>query len=191
MKRSRLRVAALCLLTALSLAAAPATGPAASPPAVGDVAKDFALDALSGGKVKLADAADKGPVVLVVLRGYPGYQCPICTRQFAEYLTKADAFKAAGATVLFVYPGPPENLKGRADEFVKGKDYPDHYRFLLDPGYEFTDAYGLRWEAANETAYPSTFVLEKGTRKVKYAKVSKTHGGRAPAAEVLKALGGE
>ena len=141
--------------------------------------------------MKLSDVAADAPVVLVVLRGYPGYQCPICTKQVAEYLAAADKFKAAGARVLFVYPGPAENLEQRAEEFVRGKQYPAQFRFLLDPGYAFTDAYGLRWDAPNETAYPSTFVLEKGTRLVKYAKVSKTHGGRAPAAEVLKALDGE
>jgi hypothetical protein len=25
-----------------------------------------------------------GPVVLVMLRGWPGYQCPFCTRQFGD-----------------------------------------------------------------------------------------------------------
>ena len=38
-------------------------------PAVGVVAKDFELVALSGEKVKLSKVAEKGPVVLVVLRG--------------------------------------------------------------------------------------------------------------------------
>ncbi len=89
--------------------------------------------------------------------------------------------------MLFVYPGPADKLKAHAGEFAKGKDYPEEFQFLLDPDYTFTDAYGLRWDAKAETAYPSTFVLD-GKRKVTFAKVSKTHGDRAKVDEVLKAL---
>jgi len=96
----------------------------------------------------------------------------------------------AGATLLFVYPGPAEKLKARAGEFVKGKDYPAHVQFLLDPDSAVTTAYHLRWDAKNETGYPSAFVLD-GKRKVTFAKVSKTHGDRAPVADVLKAVGGK
>jgi peroxiredoxin len=156
-------------------------------PKVGDEAKDFELAALGGEKVKLSKLTESGPVVLVVLRGYPGYQCPICTKQFAEFRGKADEFKTAGAHVVIVYPGPAEKLKEHAGEFVKGKDYPAHFHFLLDPDYAFTTAYGLRWDAKNETAYPSTFVID-GKRKVTFAKVSTTHGDRAKVGDVLKAV---
>lgn len=88
--------------------------------------------------------AESGPVVLVVLRGYPGYQCPLCTKQVAEFVAKAEQFKAAKARVLFVYPGPADDLKTHADEFVRGKDYPAEFTFLLDPDYAFTKQYGLR-----------------------------------------------
>ncbi|QDU19411.1 peroxiredoxin family protein [Urbifossiella limnaea] len=156
-------------------------------PQVGQQAKEFDLEELGGGRAKLSDLTKGGPVVLVVLRGYPGYQCPICSRQFGEFLGKADDFKKAGATVAFVYPGPGAGLKQKAGEFVKGRDYPAHFRVLLDPDYTFTNAYGLRWDAKNETAYPSTFAL--GTdRKVTFARVSTTHGGRLSAADALKAL---
>ena len=116
-------------------------------PKVGDEAKDFELTAIGGEKVKLSKLAEKGPVVLVVLRGYPGYQCPLCTKQVGELIGKADEFKKAGAQVVFVYPGPADKLKEKADEFVKGKDYPNHFHILLDPDYAFTNAYGLRWDA--------------------------------------------
>jgi peroxiredoxin len=105
----------------------------------------------------------------------------------AEFIKKGDELKKAGATVLFVYPGPADKLKEHAAEFVKGKDYPAHFTFLLDPDYALTSAYNLRWDARNETAYPSTFVLD-GKRKIVFAQVSKTHGGRAKVDDVLKAL---
>ncbi len=174
---------------------APNAAAAETPPAVGDKAKDFELAPLVGDeakgkekeKVVLSKQLGAGPVVLVVLRGYPGYQCPLCTRQVAELTGKADDFEKAGARVLLVYPGPADDLKKHAAEFVKGKDYPAHFQLLLDTDYAFTNAYGLRWDAKNETAYPSTFVLDK-QGKVLFAKVSKTHGDRAKVADVLKAL---
>jgi len=183
--------AATILAVALAVGCASAQQPtpkaAEVGPKVGDEAKDFELTAI-GEKVKLSKAAEGGPVVLVVLRGYPGYQCPICTKQFAEFRGKAD--EKAGAQVLFVYPGPADGLKDRAAEFVKGKDYPAHFTILLDPDYAFTTAYALRWDAKNETAYPSTFVID-GKRKVVFAKVSTTHGDRAKADDVLAKLGGK
>ena len=165
----------------------PAPKAAAVGPKVGDEAKDFELASIGGEKVRLSKVREGGPVVLVVLRGYPGYQCPICTRQFAEFRGKADEFKKAGAQVLFVYPGPSDGLKDKAAEFVKGKDYPAHFTILLDPDYTFTTAYGLRWDARNETAYPSTFVVDS-KRKVTFAKISTTHGDRVKVDDVLKAL---
>ncbi len=174
------------LLAAAVFGCFPAAG-AEKPPAVGDEAKDFELVSLGGETVKLSKQTDAGPVVLVVLRGYPGYQCPLCTRQVGELLAKADDLKKAGARVLLVYPGPADKLKEHAAEFVKGKDYPDHFQILLDPDYTFTKAYQLRWDAKGETAYPSTFVID-GKSKVTFAKVSPTHGDRAKADDVLKAL---
>ena len=170
---------------ALLVAAAATAG--ARPPAVGEVAPDFTLGSLGGGTVTLSKLTEASPVVLVVLRGYPGYQCPYCTRQFGEYLGQADAFKQAHAHVVFVYPGPADDLKRHATDFLKGKTYPDDFDLLLDPDYTFTNAYGLRWTGKKETAYPSTFVLDR-EGKVTFEKVSHTHGGRAAASEVLAAL---
>lgn len=180
----------LTLLAAVAVALGAAMVlPQGKSPKVGDEAKDFELTAIGGEKVKLSKLGESGPVVLVVLRGYPGYQCPLCTRQFGEFRGKADEFKKAGAQVVFVYPGPADKLKEKAGEFVKGKDYPAHFTFLLDPDYSFTSAYGLRWDAKNETAYPSTFVLD-AKRKVTFAKVSTGHGDRSKVADVLAALPG-
>jgi peroxiredoxin len=157
------------------------------PPGVGEKAYDFELGALRGGNVKLSDLTKDGPVVLVVLRGYPGSQCPLCTKQFGDLVSQAEGFEAAGAKVVCIYPGPSDNLKEHAAEFVKGKDYPDHFQILLDPDYWFTKAYGLRWDASGETAYPSTFVID-AQQKIKLAVVSKSHGGRTKAEDILKVL---
>jgi peroxiredoxin Q/BCP len=164
-----------------------ARGEESSTPKVGAKAVDFTLDDLGGKSVSLSEVVKSGPVVLVVLRGWPGYQCPLCTRQVGEFLGHAKEFKGAGATVVMVYPGPADQLKEHAKEFFKDKDISDTFRLLTDPDFKFTKAYGLRWDAPNETAYPSTFVIGRESI-VSFAKVSKAHGGRASATDVLKAI---
>ncbi|MFO0957901.1 MAG: peroxiredoxin family protein [Isosphaeraceae bacterium] len=161
---------------------------AEEPPRVGAAAPDFALESVAGGQIKLSEAVARGPVVLVVLRGYPGYQCPICSAQVGELRGKFAAGRGEEPRVILVYPGPSKELKARAQEFLGGKALPENFDLVLDPDYTFTKAYGLRWDAPNETAYPSTFVIDR-EGKVRFAKISRAHGGRAKAAEIAEALG--
>ena len=58
---------------------------------------------------------------------------------------------------------------------------------MTDPDYTFTNAYGLRWDAPNETSYPSTFVVDR-TSIVRFAQISNAHDGRAKASDVVTAL---
>ena len=168
------------VLAALPLAAA-------APPMVGEKAPDFALSTPEGKSVRLSEMVSKGPVVLVVLRGYPGYQCPYCNRQVEDFIQRARTFSDAGAHVMLVYPGPPQDLGARANEFLADKKLPDNFDLLLDPGYSFTNEYGLRWDATQETAYPSTFLIDpQGV--VFFSKIVKEHGGRTTAAEILEAM---
>jgi thioredoxin-dependent peroxiredoxin len=156
-------------------------------PRLGDVAPNFTLSTLDDKAVELKALTAKSTVVLVVLRGWPGYQCPVCTRQVRDFAARASDFAARGAQVVMVYPGPAAELKTRAKEFLADKQWPANFIFLLDPDYVFTNAYALRWEAKNETAFPSTFVI--GTDgKIRFAQVSKTHGGRVGVAQALEQL---
>lgn len=158
-----------------------------APPAVGDVAPMLELKNSDNSTVKLADAVRKGPVVVMVLRGFPGYQCPLCTRQVGQYIAAAKDLKAAGATVIMVYPGPGAGLDVKSREFLGDTMLPEGFQLLTDPDYVFTNAWNLRWDAPRETAYPSTFVVDTSGR-IRFAKISKTHGDRAPAADVIAAL---
>ncbi len=170
----------LAFAATLPLAATP-------PPTVSEKARDFTLSTPQGKHVRLSDVISQGPVVLVVLRGYPGYQCPYCNRQVQDFVHNAKAFADAGAHIVLVYPGPAQNLGAKANEFLADKNLPDHFELVLDPDYEITNLYGLRWDAPHETAYPSTFLIDRqGT--IFFSKIVKEHGGRTSAAEILDAL---
>jgi peroxiredoxin len=121
-----------------------------------------------------------------MLRGWPGYQCPLCTKQVHEFVQHADAFTGK-ARVIMVYPGKSESLEAHAEDFLKDKQWPKDFLFVTDPDYAFTKSYGLRWEAPGETAYPSTIVIDK-KGIVQLVKISKSHGGRATQTEILAAL---
>ena len=157
------------------------------PPAVGDMAPDFELATLEGEKHKLSELVKNGPVIVVMLRGYPTYQCPLCSKQVAEFLNAADAFGKYKASVVLIYPDTKEGVAEHAQEFIKGKKFPKHFLFLLDPDFEFTNSYGLRWDAPKETSFPSTFIVD-GDQKVTFAKVSRKHSGRSKAKELLAKL---
>ncbi len=159
------------------------------PPKVGEVAPAIELKNASGEIVSLKKLTSEHPVVLLVLRGWPGYQCPICSRQVAEFMGKQAELTAAGAEVLMVYPGPGDKLDDHAKEFaMQGKwEFPSNFHYVTDPEYKFTNAWGLRWEAERETAYPSTMLIGKDG-KIAYQLVSTTHGDRAAVATVLEEL---
>jgi peroxiredoxin len=159
----------------------------ARPPAVGEKARDFSLATIDGTTVALSAELARGPVVLIVGRGWVGYQCPFCTRQFGDFLRHAGALESAGARVIWIYPGPADQIQQRAREAMSGQPIPSNFRVLLDSGYGFAAAYGLRWDAPNETAYPSTFVIDR-TGVIRFALVSRTHDGRATAAQALEVL---
>ncbi len=158
-----------------------------APPAVGDKARDFTLKRLDGQSVQLSALTKQGPVVMLMLRGWVGYQCPFCNRQVGDFITHAKEFEAAGANVVLVYPGAPELVQGKAEDFVTGKTLPGNFHFVVDPDLKTVNLYDLRWNAAGETAYPSTLVFDRqGT--VKFVKISHAHGDRSSAADVLAVL---
>lgn len=173
-------LAALCL--ALSFPTR-----AATPPKAGDTAPNFSLKTLDDKTVELRELIAKRRLVLVVLRGWPGYQCPICERQVRDLIGGAAKLKTHDVQMLFVYPGPADQLKAHAQDFLQNKDWPSDFLFVTDPDYAFTNAYGLRWDAPNETAYPSTFIIDR-KGNVQFAHVSKEHADRIGLEQLLKQL---
>lgn len=179
-------VAFLSFSSALQLAAEITTEP--KRPEVGKKVKDFDLPIVGEDKtIKLSKAYEDGPVVVVVLRGYPGYQCPICSRQVAGLANRAKVLDQAAERVILVYPGMESQLERHASEFVGSRTLPDPLVMVRDPGMEMVESWGLRWDAPRETAYPSTFVIDK-TGKVAWSKISEGHGDRSNVSDILAAL---
>ncbi|MEX2271934.1 MAG: redoxin domain-containing protein [Vicinamibacterales bacterium] len=184
------RLLALLVCASVGGAAAAALhAQATAPPALGERARDFTLNRLDGGPVHLATLNKEGRVVVVMLRGWVGYQCPICNRQVGDFLRHAADFKAAGASVVLVYPGAAETLQGKAEDFVTGKTLPDNFHFVVDPNMKVVNLYSLRWDAPQETAYPATFVFDAGG-VTRFVKISRSHGDRSSATDVLKVMAG-
>jgi peroxiredoxin Q/BCP len=157
-------------------------------PAVGQIAPDFTLQSTTGQAITLSTQTGKGTTVLIFLRGYPGYQCPFCQKQAHDFIAHAADFAAKKANVLLVYPGPPADLDQRAQEFLaKQVALPSNVVLVTDPDYKATNLYSLRWDAPNETAYPSTFILDRN-RKVLFQKISRSHADRTTASEILGSL---
>jgi peroxiredoxin len=184
---SHAAIVVLLLVQSVAVGRAAETPEAKRPPRIGDKAPEFRLNDLEGKSVSLADELNHGPTVVVVLRGYPGYQCPICTKQFGELMGDAKKFAEAMATVVFVYPGPAADLDKHAREFVRDKKIPASFRFVTDPDFKFVKRYNLRWNAPHETAYPAGFVVDK-QGVIQFAKVNHSHGDRASSEELLDAL---
>ncbi|MEN0111652.1 MAG: redoxin domain-containing protein [Planctomycetota bacterium] len=185
---TRRRFAAPLALFAAAAFVSLAANARSAPVTVGDPAPTATLDDLNGDSIDLAAEFAGGKTVLVFLRGYPGYQCPACGAQAADFAAKAADFAAAGLRVVLVYPGEAAGLPTYADaftdRFVK-TELPAPIKMVLDPDYTLTNAYGIRWDAPRETAYPSTFVVDGG--RITWAKISRTHGGRVKASDALAA----
>lgn len=160
----------------------------AETPAVGAQAPDFTLRTPLGHPVSMHSQLGNGPLILIVLRGYPGYQCPYCHRQVHDFILHAADFAELQARVLLVYPGPAAQLNERAKEFLASESQlPSNVVLVTDPDYVATSLYGLRWNAPNETAYPSTIILNR-KGKILFEKISRSHGDRFSAEDALKQI---
>ena len=195
-RRTTVTGAAAALLIMVSASLAPVASAVAqkgpNAPKVGEKAPDFELPVLGEQEyLTLSDLNENGTVVVVVLRGFPGYQCPLCRRQVGAYVNRASAFvKELGnkdVRFVFVYPGADQGLDSKAKQFSAGRTLPLPMAMVTDPGMKMVSEWGLRWDAPRETAYPSAFVIGPG-RRVLWSKVSKGHGDRAAAEDLLGAI---
>lgn len=182
------RISRLARVAVIVTAALFGTALIAQTPSVGAIAPDFTLSTPTGKAIELSKEMQGHGLVLVVLRGFPGYQCPYCVKQVHDFIDHAADFEAKKTRVLLVYPGPPAQLDDHAKDFLaKQAELPANIVLVTDPDYKVTNLYGLRWDAPRETAYPSTFVLDK-KGKIVFEQISHSHGERLSAQDALDNL---
>ncbi|TWT53511.1 Redoxin [Rubripirellula amarantea] len=181
-------LSALSLVTTFGIGSFDRSATWAESPKIGASVNGFTLPVVGDdGEVSLTQELTEGPVVVVVLRGYPGYQCPACQRQVASFANRAKTLGQLTHRVILVYPGPADTLSAHAEEFMGQRSLPEPLKIVRDADMKMVDDWGLRWNAPRETAYPSTFIIKQdGT--VAWKKVSDNHAGRAEAEEVVNEL---
>lgn len=155
----------------------------------GDKVIDFDLPVVGDDNsyLQLSDEYDQGKVVVIVLRGYPGYQCPICNQQVSSLRNRARALAKEAHRVILVYPGEGTTLQRHAKQFMGSRSLPDPLVIVRDQDMKTVKEWGLRWNASRETAYPATFVLDRSGR-IQWQKISDNHAGRASVEEILRQL---
>ncbi len=94
-------------------------------PKLGAVAPEFVLPDAHGGKVSLAEARKKGPVLIVF---YLGYSCPRCVAHLTELAARKQELDGYRAQVLLVGPDSVEDARGSIESFW---DFP--FAMLCDP----------------------------------------------------------
>jgi hypothetical protein len=159
---------------------------------VGDKAPDFDLPIQGEDRyLSLSELVEDGPVVVIVLRGYPGYQCAFCTSQLGAMINRAKKLSSVLGDkpnrLVFVYPGAEAGLEGRAMRFLGSRQLPDPMVLVRDPGMGMISEWGLRWGKRRETAYPAAYLIGPG-RQVKWAKISDSHAGRATVEDIVRAF---
>ena len=155
---------------------------------VGDKAINFDLPEVGKDDyVELKDLYAEGPVVVIVLRGYPGYQCPLCSKQVGAMINRVKALKAAAHKVVLIYPGESSELERQAKKFMGSRTLPEPMILVRDPDMEMVSEWGLRWNAPRETAYPATYIV-KSNGRIAWRKVSNSHAGRSNAQEIIEQL---
>lgn len=178
----------ICLMVSLIVCSDARSDDAKTPLAIGQKAIDFELPTVGADDyITLEDEYDKGPVVVIFLRGYPGHQSPLCSQQVNALSNRARAISQFAQRVIMIYPGPRADLARHAEAFLGSKKLPAPLVLVRDDGLKTVDQWGLRWNKPRETTYPATYVINKNGR-VAWSKISSSHAGRSTVEEILTAL---
>ncbi len=138
----------------------------------------------TGDVVDLRDFEGKKKVVLVILRGFTGSICIHCSTQAIALTNAADKFKAAGAEVALVYPGPADSIPA----FVNAarnlrQGFAPKLPILLD--VDLAAVRALRIEGG--LAKPTSLIVDE-TGLIRFVYVGRQPADRPSASDLLAAL---
>ena len=128
-------------------------------PKLGAVAPEFVLPDAHGGKVSLAEARKKGPVLIVF---YLGYSCPRCVAHLTELAARKKDLDESRAQVLLIGPDSVEDARGSIESFG---DFP--FAMLCDPEEGVARKYGI---VEKEVLFHGVFIVDQ-EGKVQFAAV--------------------
>ena len=167
---------------------------------IGDIAPDFALPNVSGGRTRLSELLANGPVVISFYRG--GW-CPFCNLEFKALHDKLPEIKALGATLVGISPETlavsKQTVLDHQLEFEVLSDEANHVArdyglvMVVDeairPHYE---QWGIDIPAANgddtfELPVPATYVIDRDG-VIRAAHVDKDYTRRMEPADIITAL---
>lgn len=166
----------------------------------GDRAPDFTLADARGRRVRLADRASEGPVVLTFYRG--GW-CPYCNAELRAYQRRMPNIRSAGGSLIAVSPEMPDHSLSTAEKNQLEFDV------LSDPGLNAAAAFGLVFELPKTLAQrydsaglrlpavngepgwrlpvPATFVIDRDLR-IELAHVDPDYRRRLEPDDALEAV---
>ena len=166
----------------------------------GDDAPDFFLPSARGGKVRLSDLVQSGPVVLNFYRG--GW-CPFCNLEFRALQQRLPEIGSLGATLIGVSPETPDSglttIEKHQLEFEvlsdEGNKVAGRYGLIMQVFEELRPLYlqwGLDIPACNgddswELPLPATYVID-GDGRVRCSYINKDYTQRMEPDELIEAL---
>ncbi|MEQ9410129.1 MAG: peroxiredoxin-like family protein [Fuerstiella sp.] len=176
-----------------------ATGIEKSARQAGDEAIDAQLSGWDGGKVKLSDLWQDGPIVLMWYRG--GW-CPYCNIQLRAMQQSMDEIENAGARLVVLTPELPEKAKETAEtndlDIValhdEGNAVARKYGLVFELPEEIIPAYRDKLKLpeyngndAMELPLSATYVINRSGR-ITYAFLDADYKKRAEPADVIQAV---
>ncbi|SMP44005.1 Peroxiredoxin [Neorhodopirellula lusitana] len=174
-----------------------ASGVEASAKQVGDQAADGVMPTWKGDSIRLSDAWQEGPVVLMWYRG--GW-CPYCNIQLRAMQKQLDTLGQAGAKLIVVSPELPAKAKETAEAndlsmvaaHDKNNQLARKYGIVFELPDSIADGYAPRLleyngSTASELPLSATYVIDTNG-KITYAFLDADYKNRAAPKEIIAAV---
>ncbi len=134
----------------------------------------------TGSVLDIEELCEKGPVLMVILRGFSGQVCLYCAAQTTALSDSIERFKKAGIQVVVVYPGPVDAIPSFINAVRSLRKDPPAMPVCLDAS--LLGVRSLKLEGS--LAIPSSLIIDsKGI--IQYAYQGKTIADRPPVEELL------
>jgi peroxiredoxin len=136
-----------------------------------------------GGILDIDAFRQRGPVVVVVMRGFAGQVCLYCATQTAALSDAIGDFRDAGAEVVVVYPGPVSSVPAFVAAVQSLRADPPPMPLALDASLLLVRALGIEANLAR----PTSLVIDRAGL-VRYAYVGETIADRPSVPDLLDAV---